>query len=64
MSEERPRRRYHCFEVDGDGKIIKPTLRPHEPDWQGASVVPPGEAGALMFRDRGEIVIQTLKRMV
>lgn len=53
MSEERPRRRYHCFEVDGDGKIIKPTLRPDPPGWPPGPTIWPGEAEALIFRDRG-----------
>lgn len=53
MSEESPRRRYHCFEVDGDGKIIKPTLRPDPPGWPQGPTIWPGEAEALIFRDRG-----------
>jgi hypothetical protein len=53
MSEERPRRRYHCFEVDGDGKIIKPSLRPDPPGWPQGPIIWPGEAEALIFRDRG-----------
>ncbi|MDH6267240.1 hypothetical protein M2360_002637 [Rhizobium sp. SG_E_25_P2] len=63
MNEERPRRRYHCFEVDGDGKIIKPTLRPDPPGRRAGPVIWPGEAEALIFRDRGAVEPQTPKRM-
>jgi hypothetical protein len=63
VSQQSRRSRFHCFEVRSDGSIVKPVLRPHDPNDCHAETLATPQVTAALFdgaagsRDRAVLTL-------